>query len=123
VIPAVQFNSSRSSFDLSKPVTRFQYIRSIQATSMREHRMSLCSEKRGGVISRHEGTSTTFLRNNARPIIHRGCCTPWRIYLSWFVKFRVATIHCSNLLVRPCIVPHRRITQNFDSVRLIGLLD
>lgn len=91
--------------------------------SMRKHRISLCSEKRGGVISRHEGTSATFLRNNARPIIHRGCCTPRRIYLSWFVRFRVATIHYTSLLVRPCTVPHRGIIQNFDSVHLIGLLD
>lgn len=26
-----------------------------------------------GVISHREGTSATFLRDNARPIIHRGC--------------------------------------------------
>lgn len=88
------------------------------------HRMSLCSEKRGGVISTttKDTGGATFLRNNAH-----------------VVSYIVATLHASlaNIFITVCQiqsgcrpprcapVPTSRwiVARNLDPIRPIGLID
>lgn len=118
-------------FVLSRDVTRFQESFDLQGGSdvdaRTRTRMSLCSEKREVALSRAaKATSATFLRNNGRVLSKRcGARCAARHTANIFIMvcqiLRVATIHRSNLLVRPCTAPRRTDGELYKKLQLDSL--